>query len=268
MMHNRRTSSQPGLLPLVEGEKLLPPRPGSVRRRTKRGGGRGSDVLGVVRLLLGMVALGVGVVVIQRLVVQHRPSSMDSTARSHPLDAFVSLRLPLANSQLVGLYFAASWCPASNQVSELLDEDFNDILLAPSLETSVQRQGLSIVYISSDNDEAAYDGYLEGRPWWSVPFESEDRTALKKHFSTCAKPEIELLGIDRKHEIPTLIVVEAASQRVLTFTGVEDVRQAGPKAIDEWFELARISTALDAKFHHSSESADEGNDKESDGKDE
>lgn len=183
-------------------------------------------------------------------------------------EQFPSLEYALSHSKLVALYFAAAWCPMSTPVSEMLDhEDFTALLVPPppsEISSGKDQDGispvvadgsasplLSLVYVSSDRSHEQLAQYLQRRPrWMHVPYDSVDRTKLKQHFQTAAKVEMKDLGMDsRRHEIPTIIVVDSGSQQVLTFSGVKDVEEHGARgAVDTWLELARLSQALDAKF--------------------
>lgn len=179
----------------------------------------------------------------------HKSKQKLSSSRRTLLQ-FPSLEYALSHSKLVALYFAASWCPMSTPVSLLLDEQINEMLVPPA-EVEERHGSLSLVYVSSDQSDAEMKEYLANRPsWMFVPYESPERGLLKKHFKTCAKVEMNELQLKRKHEIPTLIVIDSESQQVLTFTGVKDVQEEGAKAVDTWFHLARLSAALDAKFVH------------------
>lgn len=169
-----------------------------------------------------------------------------------PLQSFPSLQYALSNSEITLLYFAASWCPMSTPVTEKIDEVFQDVLLDPPGEDDsprnlVQRHGVSLVYVSSDRTEEEMQEYIKPK-WMVVPFESEEREALKRRFATCARRELQELGMERKHEIPTLIVLSGPTHSVLTFHGIKDMEEYGINAIDHWLELEHLSTALGEKF--------------------
>jgi hypothetical protein len=163
------------------------------------------------------------------------------------LSQFPSLQYALSNSFLVGLYFAASWCPMSTPVTNLLDELFRDILVKPTGDSLTG--GLSIVYVSSDQTQEQFDHYIKPN-WMSVPFENvQERSDLKRHFTTCAKREMEELGMQtRDREIPSLIILAADTRQVLTYSGVQDIKERGVAAIDHWLEMKRLAEALEQKF--------------------
>lgn len=130
-----------------------------------------------------------------------------------PLEQFTDLSSSLENSDLVALYFAASWCPMSTPISLALDEAFvnSDDILTPKTNRG-ERKSLAIVYVSSDESKSEFDEYLSApnRKWNAIPYEhTEQRNQLKKHFATCAHREMEDLEIDRRHEIPVRILTQS-----------------------------------------------------------
>jgi hypothetical protein len=206
-----------------------------------------SDWIGVCRYLAALVALGFMVVGVQRMALKrrrtrHHPhpqgSSSSSSASSFfdyhpqqdeqdrnllPLADYDSLRYALQNSQLVALYFAASWCSDSTPVSLQIDQVLSDILLPPPPRLDAdatgqivtepvilpQRHGLSLVYVSSDRTLDDYNAYLDQNDrrshWMAVPYDTPELALLKQRFHTCAKTELEELKLTtttRQHELP------------------------------------------------------------------
>jgi hypothetical protein len=218
-----------------------------------------SPVQGLVVLLLAVLSCGVVVVVAQRFAfgkfsseLKEPSKQLVSSETNLPLSTFPSLRYALRNSDLVILYFAASWCRMSTPVTELLDETFQNVLLVPPDEERPQgdllhRHGLSLVYVSSDEDEEDMLNYLKPN-WMHVPFHSEEREALKRRFAVCARRELAELGMERKHEIPTAVILSGRTHNVLTFHGVKDVQEYGIEAVQHWADLERLSQALSDKY--------------------
>lgn len=192
-----------------------------------------------------------------------------------PFDEFATLSAQLAAHDLVALYFAASWCPMSTPVTNLLDDLFRETLLhgnqnKNAADNNNKASDFAILYVSSDKDEASFRNYL--RPGWeAVPFADDhldrERARLKKHFRTCAKREMgELELAQRDGQLPTVIVLdgvaarrEAGSNRrnneqqqrvVLTRHGIRDVKDLGAAALDHWRELQRLARALDGKYNY------------------
>ena len=108
--------------------------------------------------------------------------------RPVPVDKFPFLKSVLDGADLVGLYFAASWCPMSTPVTSMLSGDMMPEAIGAAInpsETVGAKSGKSlidIVYVSSDETEEQMDGYIDSEwtNWKSVPFDSDERTELKR----------------------------------------------------------------------------------------
>mmetsp|Transcript_26453 Transcript_26453/g.58000 ORF Transcript_26453/g.58000 Transcript_26453/m.58000 type:complete len:312 (+) Transcript_26453:120-1055(+) len=172
-----------------------------------------------------------------------------------PLAKFSTLSHALGKADIVGLYFAASWCRMSAPITEALDEAFsgkrNTLLYPDEVETydadAEGRKPLSIVYVSSDGSVDEMTEYIRGG-WLSVPYESIERTELKKHFRVCAKRELEELGFERKFEIPTLILIDGKTHGVISTNGVEDIKEYGDKALQHWLGMKSLIGGLEDKY--------------------
>lgn len=246
------------VLPVTAADASKP----RLRKRKAKELLRPSDAANLgVRLVLIIVGLGIFGLFAQRTMINQvvTPEQAGRTLEDQellgvppkPLAEFSSLQYALENSQLVAIYFAASWCPMSTPVTNMLDEKLRDVILPPPKEGSptklLQRHGLSLVYVSSDTSAEQMESYLRTN-WITVPFDSPDRNNLKRRFRTCAKRELKPLDMEREYEIPTLVVVAGASHQVLTYAGVQDLKEHGVQAVDHWLELERISTALESKY--------------------
>jgi hypothetical protein len=167
-----------------------------------------------------------------------------------PLSQYSSLDYALKHSRLVAVYFAASWCSMSTPVTKLIDQVLNDVLLpppSPDHPPPLERAPISLVYVSSDRNMQDFVEY-QRKSWVSVPFESSDLTALKKQFSVCAKQEVSTLGIDRKFEIPTLIILDGETHGVITTNGAEDLMDYQHLALEHWTDLQNLVRAMEDKY--------------------
>jgi thiol-disulfide isomerase/thioredoxin len=137
--------------------------------------------------------------------------------------------------KIVGLLFSAGWCPDCQK----------DV---PKVETVVQAakandaSNLAIYYVSSDRSAEEMMKSCNHSVFQSIPYENGlERSALKRHFKTCAAVERQEVGVeDRQFGVPTLILLDQASGRVLTTDGVSDcVRHVDTpeKAMDKWKAL-------------------------------
>lgn len=243
----------PGSLPLTEADRSDNKRSRIKKRRVL------TPLQAWVAFLAALLSCGVLVAMTQRYFLgsavtdsEEQSRKLVAKERDLPLQDFSSLQYALRNSEITLLYFAAAWCPMSTPVTERIDELFRDILLQPPDEDSprnlLQRHGVSLVYVSSDRDQEEMEDYMKPN-WMTVPFSSPEREALKRRFATCARREMaELSMMDRKHEIPTLIVLSGPTHNVLTFHGVKDIQDFGVNAIDHWVDLEHLSYALSEKF--------------------
>jgi hypothetical protein len=255
-MQKRRNKKDPGL-PLTVGDLHGGNKARSSKSRTRRSQGGARRILGysiLLGLILGGFYLGAslhtGVGYASKVYNPRRAEAEYEFEIKLPYSQFTSLEYPLKHSRLVGLYFAASWCPMSTQPTNELDEYFGDTLLPPpsdDLSPPIQRVPLSIVYVSSDGSEDELLKYQRAN-WISVPFDSDERTGLKKEFSVCAKRELEVLQMERKFEIPTLIILDSETHGILSTNGVEDLKEYGSKALDHWVELSDLVRALEEKY--------------------
>jgi thiol-disulfide isomerase/thioredoxin len=163
------------------------------------------------------------------------------------LETFPSLK---TDKQLVALYFGSSWCPICKPVTELLEQNMF------SMEETVE-----LIFVSSDRTQEEFDKMPDG--WKSVPWQSEEATLLKRHYGVCAATEVDSLQVKRRHEIPTLILLDATTPNyeVLTFKGVDDLKKEQEAAEETWLELKQMSDTMKERVAASSDSAEgEGDD--------
>lgn len=204
-----------------------------------------STITTLVLVVLSIVILPI----IWRVLFAHnnhqdeQDTSFDQS--SLPLSKFSELSYALKNSDLVALYFAASWCPMSTPVSLALDRAFGKTGLL--LTRKGGRKSLAVVYVSSDKTLEEFEGYIRNREWLAVPYESDQRSELKRHFSTCAKIELDGLKIDRMHEIPTIIVIDSKTHGIITSDGAYDVDQMGEDSLQHWRDIQDWTTNIETE---------------------
>mmetsp|Transcript_22945 Transcript_22945/g.65016 ORF Transcript_22945/g.65016 Transcript_22945/m.65016 type:complete len:303 (-) Transcript_22945:321-1229(-) len=187
--------------------------------------------------------------------------STNSDSPPLPLDEFESLQYALKNSRLVGLYFGASWCPICTPFTKFLDDTFHDVLLPPpegsDHDPPAERADFAIVYVSSDKTEEEMREYIKDKNWMAVPFESEERAALKKHFQACAKRELKELQMERKYEIPTLMILDGETHGILSRDGVEDALRNGEDSLEHWNNMATLTEQINEEVREREEKEQE-----------
>jgi nucleoredoxin len=92
------------------------------------------------------------------------------------------------------IYFSAHWCPPCRGYTPQL---------ASTYSSSTKLDEVEIIFVSSDQDQAAFDGYHGEMPWLALPY--SDRAAKDKLS--------ELYGV---RGIPTLVVLNADGTVVTT----------------------------------------------------
>jgi len=165
---------------------------------------------------------------------------------------FPSLKPAFAgNHRLVGLFFASAWCPdcvpAVGQLKALYESQ------QPSAPNGLK--DIEIIYISSDKskDEMEASIVKSHAAWRSIPFENAlERDGLKQLFSICAATEAPSLQIARRVDgIPSLVILDAETQEVLTTNGMSGLLKYGPNdACQVW--LSKKELLLSQGNKHSS----------------
>lgn len=158
-----------------------------------------------------------------------------------PLSQFPTLNTAFAQSDLVGLYFAASWCPMSTGPTNLLGEIFGEFM-------ANDPSKFALVYVSSDTDAQSMASYMKPG-WLGVPFDSAERTGLKKHFSVCAQRELQELEMERKYEIPSLFLFDGATRGLISTHGVQDLKNyQSMEVYDVWKGMQGVVRGLSEKY--------------------
>jgi len=97
----------------------------------------------------------------------------------------VATSAALAGKAGVAIYFSAHWCPPCRGFTPKLVEAYLAHLKAKDLE---------VVFISSDQDQAAFKSYFGSMPWLALPFnERKVKEALASKFSVSGIPKLVVL---------------------------------------------------------------------------
>lgn len=106
----------------------------------------------------------------------------------------------------VGLYFSASWCGPCRRFTPTLVELYNEVSAKGDFE---------IIFVSADEDEDAFKGYLSKMPWLAIPFsDSDTRDRLDELCEVQGIPHLVILDENGK------VAVEEGTDVVLEY-GVE-----------------------------------------------
>ena len=81
---------------------------------------------------------------------------------------------------MIGLYFAASWCPACRSTTPLLASTYNAL--------RHRGKGLQILLVSQDASESDFDIYRRAMPWPALPHGGAYPALLAEVFHVGAMP--------------------------------------------------------------------------------
>ncbi|UJR07139.1 hypothetical protein I4U23_011427 [Adineta vaga] len=119
------------------------------------------------------------------------------------------------NNKVVAIYFSAHWCGPCQNLTPILIKHYKEI-------QSELHDRFDIVFLSSDENEAAFDEYFQSMPWKALPYSDRDR---EKKLS-------EKLNVDG---IPTLVVL-SADGKIISRDGVGDIYEQNTDAIRFWLQ--------------------------------
>jgi len=92
----------------------------------------------------------------------------------------------LANSDIVGIYFSAHWCPPCRMFTPELAKVYNDC--------KAQGKKFEVIFISADKDNNAYAEYFKEQPWLALPYKERDlMEAVQQAYDITGYPTLVLL---------------------------------------------------------------------------
>lgn len=123
----------------------------------------------------------------------------------------------LENTPLIGILFAAGWCPHCADFIVQLKSFYAELELAGN--------PFEVVFVSFDNsaDDMAAHMTDADMPWLAVPFGSAFESNLKLLYNVTS--------------IPTLIVVDSDANAI-SFNGRSEVVTRGAQAYDDWLAVS------------------------------
>ena len=116
------------------------------------------------------------------------------------------------DGKIVGVYFSASWCGPCRAFTPKLVKFHKEV---------AKKNGFEIVFVSSDKNEQAMFDYMkkDGMPWYVLPFDAEQKKALREELKVSGIPTLAVFGKDGK---------------LVTTQGRGDVAYLGNKALSRW----------------------------------
>ncbi|CAF1359645.1 unnamed protein product [Adineta steineri] len=103
-------------------------------------------------------------------------------------DKEVDLNDEKYKGKVIGLYFSAHWCPPCRKFTPKLIEFY---------EKYHEEKKFEIIFVSSDNDEEAFDEYYKEMPWLKYDFNEQDKKdKIDEKYEVDGIPRLVLLDGD------------------------------------------------------------------------
>jgi nucleoredoxin len=94
----------------------------------------------------------------------------------------------LKNAKVVGIYFSAHWCPPCRGFTPVLAKFYNEV--------NKNEKVFEVVFVSCDNNQNSFNGYLSEMPWMAVPFGDNKIGELNDAFNISGIPYLAILRND------------------------------------------------------------------------
>uniref|UniRef100_A0A7S3P094 Thioredoxin domain-containing protein n=1 Tax=Amphora coffeiformis TaxID=265554 RepID=A0A7S3P094_9STRA len=115
---------------------------------------------------------------------------LTTTAANNNKKKLVEASQILDPSKYILLYFSAHWCPPCRAFTPKLGQAYQQLKASPELADQVE-----LVFVSSDQDQVAFDEYFNDMPFCALPFaERRAKEQLSKRFGIEGLPTLLTLG--------------------------------------------------------------------------
>lgn len=155
-------------------------------------------------------------------------------------DLLPSIEFGTSSPRMIGLLFAAKWCPDCTNVVPAIGKVTDAVGLSEE-----DQDWLKVIYISSDTDEMSIQQFKPSSMLHIPHSAVEERTRIKQYYSTCAAKEMSALQIPkRKNGIPTLILINTLTGTIVSESGVDDVMDpvtTDQQVLDQWKRLLLLN---------------------------
>ena len=152
------------------------------------------------------------------------------------IDMLPSIDFGTSSPIMIGLLFAAKWCPDCTNVVPAIGKVTDAVAT-----DDADKDWLKVIYVSSDIDEMAIQQFKPSSMLHIPHSAVNERTSIKQRYSTCAAKEMTALQISsRKNGVPTLILINSSSGTTLSENGIDDVMDPATTAqqvLDRWKQL-------------------------------
>ena len=128
----------------------------------------------------------------------------------------------LNESNIIGLYFYASFCPVCRNFTKLLIEFYNEI--------NRDKHKMEIVLIPLDNEEEEFKKHINKMPWATLPFnDSKIKEIVAKYSIT---------------SIPKLLIFNNQGKKI-SMEGRKEIGIKGYSAFNLWLQTSPLDDNLE-----------------------
>jgi len=92
----------------------------------------------------------------------------------------------LANKKAIAFYFSAHWCPPCRRFTPDLVEFYKTLKAASP-------DDLEIIFVSSDQDDDAFNEYYGEMPWVSIEYGDDAQDSLSQKFGVRGIPSFQII---------------------------------------------------------------------------
>ena len=117
-------------------------------------------------------------------MVEELLGSAPIVGKAGPVDPIESVTA----AKIFGIYFSAHWCPPCRA--------FTPVLASVYEEANANGKVFEVIFASSDQSQAEFDGYYKTMPWLALPFGDERKKALSTKFAVSGIPRLVILKAD------------------------------------------------------------------------
>lgn len=135
-------------------------------------------------------------------------------------------------SELVGktvaLYISAHWCPPCQVFTPQLVKVYNEL--------KERGEAFEVVFISSDQDQEAFEDYYKSMPWLAYPFGDKTKKDLSKLFRVRGIPSLIVIGPDGKivtENARTLLSTHGAKAYPFTDAHIESLEKEMEELVEK-----------------------------------
>ncbi|KAJ1408966.1 Thioredoxin-like fold [Sesbania bispinosa] len=129
------------------------------------------------------------------------------------------------------LYFSAHWCPPCRAFLPKLTDAYHKI--------KAKDNEFDVIFISSDRDQASFDGYFAEMPWLALPYGDSRKAILSRKFKVSGIPMLVAIGSSGRtvtKEARDLVSLYGADAYPFTEERIKEIEAENEETAKGWPE--------------------------------